>query len=407
MRSTQSRTRWRCSAAVAAALSVACGCNALVGLHDPVQSVDAGDATDGGDDVTSPTPEAGPAEATLPDVRSDVGSGVPCGEGLSVCSNACVNIATDRYNCGRCAHDCKATPCVAGLCQVGQLTNGEPVRGVVAVLGGIVWMTDHGVFSASIRGNGAIPVPILLVVVDGGPVRAFLPPPSLPTDAGVAVAVAPGDTILGPGELSPIITTDAGDPVSFLPWSIGYLWASSDPSANAIMYGDTQSAPQPFVALTPGSRPCSLLSGSAGVYWTSAYGTFFMPYSGTSSPVRVTTNAFDFALAQAYAGMVVAENGGTFDLALYTPQTETSLPALTTLVAGANARSVVADGTPNGPVYFASEGIYRTDSTGSTPVLVAGGGVSPECHAPQMALSQDGYVLWVDRDTQQVMYVAQ
>jgi hypothetical protein len=58
-----------------------------------------------------------------------------------------------------------------------------------------------------------------------------------------------------------------------------------------------------------------------------------------------------------------------------------------------------------GAVYFAAEGIFETDTNGSPAVLIAPGAVPDECHVPQMGLTEH-HVLWVDRDTQQLTYVA-
>jgi hypothetical protein len=96
----------------------------------------------------------------------------------------------------------------------------------------------------------------------------------------------------------------------------------------------------------------------------------------------------------------VAVNGGGFDLIAFS----LSSGGTQTLVPGAHAKAL-ATSYGGDTLYFAAEGIYRVPVSGGAPTLLAVGLVPDECHVP--VLAADGlFVYWVDRDTNQVMYVA-
>jgi hypothetical protein len=378
----------------ASVAAVACACDALIGLHDPVEIDDA--AADGGArsglEAWVPVP---------PGASPDVQSGTDCAD-MTMCHGQCVDLATNALNCGQCQHQCLGTDCVGGLCRPATLTHGDPVRGVI---GGTspVWMTDHAVFTVKIALNGsAQPEPTLLFATDAGPLRSVVG-----GWGGVDVAVAPGDDIVEllvpPGPKT--IAEDAGDPLSLASGPAGLWWASSDPSVDAITGASAGRDAAASLSVPSGSRPCSLATANAGVAWTSAYGTFLLP-PGADASIQLTPHAFDYAVVPSSGSVIVAENGDRFDLTIFQMQ-GSAPPEAAPLVVAAHARAVVISDPTNlgaGDVYFASEGIFRTDSSGTTPVLLAAGAVPDECHVPQMALT-DEFVVWVDRDTQQLMYV--
>src|SRR5690606_24006820 len=64
-----------------------------------------------GCDGTSPTPDAGPG------VDGEVAE---CAGGAELCGGACVDVSSDRNNCGACGTACGAAEaCVDGVCGVG------------------------------------------------------------------------------------------------------------------------------------------------------------------------------------------------------------------------------------------------------------------------------------------------
>lgn len=385
------RCAQRVNAGVALVTVVASACDAIIGLRDPIESSDAA-APEGG---TSP-------DAGAPDSAGDAAAQSGCDVGATVCFGSCTMLDSDHLNCGRCGRSCLGTACVGGLCRPGTLTTGEPVRGVI-VGNAVVWMTDHGLFTGEVPLNGAVPPPpTAIYTTDAGPLRSF----ALGPVGTYFVAVAPGDTILAvQSDAGPeTVVDDAGDPVSI---AINYLptvvdWASSDPSATSIMQ-TTRDGAVPFVWLDAGSRPCGLTGGTDGLMWTSTSGTFAAPWEDGSARQQLTSTA-DFQVVEAIGQAVVAQNGDRFDLTLFDVGPP---PTSTALVPGAHARAVAFDpgALPYAQVYFAAEGIFRVDTGGSPPTLIAPGSVPDECHVPQMALT-DHYVLWVDRDTQQLTYVA-
>jgi hypothetical protein len=258
-------------------------------------------------------------------------------------------------------------------------------------------MTDHGLFTGEVPLNGsAPPPPTAIFTTDAGPLRSF----ALGPVGTYYVAVAPGDTILAvtPDAGSETVVEDAGDPLSmattFLPTIV--YFASSDPSGASVMR-TTPDGAAPFARLDAGSQPCGLTAGTEFLAWTSASGTFIVPWKGGAR--QQLTSAYDFQAVEASGWAIVAESAGRSDIAIFALGAPL---AATPLVPGARAHALVLD--PSGSLYFAAEGIFQTDTSGSGPALLAAGAVPDECHVPQMALT-DHHVLWVDRDTQQLMYV--
>jgi hypothetical protein len=199
---------------------------------------------------------------------------------------------------------------------------------------------------------------------------------------------------------SKTLVEDVGDLFSitttFLPTTV--YFASSDPSGESVMR-TTWDGAAPFARFDAGSQPCALAAGTDLLAWTSASGTFVVPWGGGAR--QQLTNAYDFqAVEEASGRAIVAESAGHSDIAIFDLGPP---PASTALVPGAGAHALVLD--PSGPLYFAAEGIFHTDTAGSAPALLAPGAVPDECHVPQMALTAY-HVLWVDRETQQLMYVA-
>jgi hypothetical protein len=92
------------------------------------------------------------AAAVLPGACGTDGLvGGTCGKGLSNCANHCVNLKTDRKNCGHCGHVCASgVACIDGLCGGG----GEAGWGGDEPNAG---SANHGRYSggASGRGSGA------------------------------------------------------------------------------------------------------------------------------------------------------------------------------------------------------------------------------------------------------------
>jgi hypothetical protein len=391
-------------AAGAVAATVAAACNSVIGLHEPIElAPDAGDdaAIVDGSTADGPRREGGAFTDARNDGSSDEGL-VPCPPGATVCDDFCTLIDSDPQNCGSCHRDCLGGACIGGLCEVQVATQGEPVRGVVGPQQ-LLWMTDRAVFSAQPSIFG-VQSPTRVFTTDGGPLRSIAPPP-----AGwpwlAILAVAPGDDILmvteDGGAFS--LVADAGDPVGLAASHDWLYWSSSDPSAAAIL-GVSGFAPvvTPVAALAPNDDACSLAAGSFGVTWTSSRGTFVAAPDGGVLR-QITANAFDFAVAAGDGYVVVSENDGKFDLTLY----DLAQPLKKVLVVGAYAKAVAIDTADGGLVYYASNGIYATSKDGlSGPRLVAPGTVADGCRVPVLAVVGN-YVFWVDRDTNQLVYVAQ
>jgi hypothetical protein len=358
-------------AVAAAAASIAC--NALIGLRQPAEEL-----VEGGDD------EAGGGDEAAAD-----GPRLPCAEGETTCGERCVVLATDSTNCGACGRECGSS-CISGLCTPRAAVTAFSVHGI----SGNVVIGDF-----EVRQFALTSPPVLLYtstttadsVAVAGPVVFIAAPPG---DEIVAVPTSLQDAAPS------VVAVDAGS--LSLAASSGFLyWASSDPSATAVMHapiGDAGAA-VPIAPLQPTDRACALSAARYGVYWASARGTFFATATGhLVIPVTVTANDPALAAVDSPTGIVVSSSA-TGDL-LFVDAPTFSNPRI--LVAGAHATAVATDGTY---VYYASNTINRVPLIGGFPQILVATTITTEarCNVPRIAV--DGqHVYWIDR-TNTLLYV--
>jgi len=386
------------------ALAVAVlACDALLGLKDPVEGsldafaspVDAGDGGDRDASGDAPSfPEAAPEAA------------IACPAGLTLCTGTCVALSQDPANCGTCGHDCFGS-CQAALCQTSSIPVNEPVRSIAFSLQTLYLLTDDRVLASQLllddAGGGSFAPPVPLLALDGGVTRAFAGGTSGTYAPGAAVAVAPGDTLLevtAPSGTPATIAVDAGDPVSMAAYGSTIYWASSDPAAPAIMSYTPPGPLAAFAPLVPGDRPCSLAASQAGVFWTSARGTWLAPGNG-SAPVSVRPNAFDRAIVGG-EGVQVFIAGSDDVLGLYA--VGEPAPLLTLFLGPVDALAFFSPGV----VYASQGGLYGVLLEGnavSPALLLATATVPTDCHVTPLAIAYP-FLVWVDADTGQVQYVS-
>jgi hypothetical protein len=91
---------------------------------DASDSGDAGDAYDPPRDVPGDRvdPRDGVDTSDAADVTRDVGLPIDCAERLTRCGDACVDLQSDRLNCGACGAMCPGiSVCIAGRCRTGTM----------------------------------------------------------------------------------------------------------------------------------------------------------------------------------------------------------------------------------------------------------------------------------------------
>jgi hypothetical protein len=103
---------WRssCTATIAVALCLlACGCNALIGITDVPEAVDA--TTDGPEAAAFES--GGASDVAMDESRTDADASADAAPETSPCGDT----QSSQTNCGRCGHDCLGASCKSGACQ--------------------------------------------------------------------------------------------------------------------------------------------------------------------------------------------------------------------------------------------------------------------------------------------------
>jgi hypothetical protein len=403
----------RALAAVAGAIGIAMAtlvaCDELVGLEDPiVGSLD----DEAGADASPPTDtlptDAGP-EAGRDAPREADTDAAGCALGQTLCGGGCTSLETDPTHCGACGRHCNTLQCQGGVCYAFTFSpTSSPVRGIAASAANTLTlfaMTDEQIVELTIDWEGGVPeASVVLDLGDAGPeagtIRSLVG--SYPS---ISFALGPGDTIQqtnGPGAQLVTIASDAGDPVSMTANGFSVYWASSEPSAAAVMHLLPPSAPAPFAPLQPGDDACSLAASDDGVFWTSARGTFWAPPAG-GTPVAITTTADRAVVPLGSATVVVAESDGLFAYGLGDPVVPDPQIVLVGPVTAATLDAHYFYVASSGGIYGIEYGPNVLGGFGA-PTLVATAEVPHDCHVPVLALAGP-YLFWVDALTGGIGFV--
>jgi hypothetical protein len=354
-----------------AAFTVGCGSNDSSLL--PMDGPRAGGAADSGGGVPG-------QPALLPD-----GAANPqyCTAGLTECSSACVDLTTDKNNCGACGTACGGT-CTASRCIVTLATGGT--GGAIALDSTSVYFSGAGGLMKVAIGGGTVAT---LAPTATGPVTVDSKNVYYTTPYGVMTVPVAGGTPTKLGNLSALALTNN---------AAGVCWAAGNgdilsvpvPGYDAMDGGaDDGGGPDASDASTPfptgitlaysENDPAGLFASPTALYWTTS-GT--LSGSGGFTPLSGTVMRLEFAALD--DGGAPSDGGGTAAVA-----TGQNYPL-----------AIVAD-TAN--VYWTASGTNANGYSDGTVMKAPVGGGAPVSLASAQAfpygIASDGAnVYWANND---------
>ncbi|MGH7326911.1 MAG: hypothetical protein ACREJX_01045 [Polyangiaceae bacterium] len=329
------------------------------------------------------------------DGNSDADASSDCGSTRTACAGACVDLATDGHNCGRCGHDCLGGGCNASMCVPVTIADHQDSPFGIAVDAQHVYWANNDVdasfASCPLAGCGDAGTTVLLdqqylpadVFVAGG--HLFMTTYGTYVDGtkGTALACDPNDCASTLIKLS--ITETPSGPVAIVADTSTAYW--TDNAGGLVRSCPSTGCATPTTIATDVARgPWYGLALAAGsVFWTSGPpgdggAVYSCAQSGCASPT------------------LISESGGSpFDLAVdgtsvyWTTGAGGQVLRCPLAGCGANAPVVIADnqGMPAG-IAVDSSGIYWVNQTagtvvrcdvsgcgGSGPTILTAGSMSP------------------------------
>jgi hypothetical protein len=412
------------------AIGVACvllgvpSCGGLIAPSgDSPRSADSGPATP----ATSPADAATPNDATASsrDVASDdvtldaavdqgssggdaADAAIGCADGFALCGIACVDVATDGENCGRCGHGCQGGGCKAGQCQAVSLIDGG---GVFSFTGGGVTLASDATslyWSDGVHKIWALPK-------TGGTPRALASPGAEffvadATNVYLPIAADPTSAAPNGGVLAVPTRGDAGAMLFTAPSPCCSGSIAVDDANVYFLYGSSlesvsKTGGLPVVVTTTIASPTSLIVSGANVYWVEYSGKVLTVPTTGGTPVtlatppgvaptvttdpRLTTDSarIDWYAYSQGAVYSVAIDGGPVDVLVPAPSV---LPQSWNSGAGSIA-------TDSGRVYWlADDAVWSVPATGGTATVLASN--QPVAFGGGLAVDETA-VYWVTQKT--------